>query len=264
MSSVIKNYSFSEISTGDQSQETENKFKGFSLEEIDNIKSKINPRILEFERKNSEERGFRIDENVEKHRGLLENKLAEQRKKISDIVEREIKIIKKETVETAFQEGVEKANKEVWDKESDLINKRLEKFDEMITNFESYFLEVNKLQEENFLNIIRSVTKWVTRKENLETGYLKNLVAKTIDSDQCREKAIVNYNPKMNETFSKEIEKLKNHYVESPTVSFVETESIGDSEIEIETTNKFLKLGLDSQFQLIDEIFNSFQEENSV
>ena len=165
MSNIIKDYSFSEISKGENSSKSSNRFRGFSLEDIDNIKSRVSPKVLEFERKNSEEKSFLIDENVEQHRGLLQNKLAEQRKKINDIVEREIKIIKKATVDSAFQEGVKRANKEVWEKESEQLNKRLEKFDQMVTNFESYFSEVQKSQEKNFLNVIRAVTKWVTKKK---------------------------------------------------------------------------------------------------
>lgn len=264
MSSVIKNYSFSEISVDNNSEGDGKKFKEFSLVDIENIKSKVNPKILEFERRNSQEKSFLIDKNVEMHRGLLENKLAEQRKKINDIVEREIKIIKKETVDSAFKEGIEKASKEVWQKETDLINKRLEKFDEMIKNFESYFSEVQRLQEENFLNIIRSVTKWVTKKENLQSDYLKNLLVQTIDSEQCKEKAVLYYNPNMNDVYSSEIQKLKDHYKDSATVSFLESSAVDVDEVEVETSNKFLKLGLSSQFKIIDEIFDNFQEDNSV
>ena len=48
-------------------------------------------------------------------------------------------------MDAALKKGVEKANKEVWEKESEqLIDKRLKKFDEMVTNFESYFSEVQK------------------------------------------------------------------------------------------------------------------------
>ena len=86
MSGVIKNYSFSEITKGDETNNSQSEFKGFSLEDIENIKSRVNPKILEFERKNSQDKSFLIDENVEKHRGLLQNKIAEQRKKINDIV----------------------------------------------------------------------------------------------------------------------------------------------------------------------------------
>ena len=264
MGSVIKNYSFSEISNGDEEQSKGNDFRGFSLDDIENIKSKISPKILEFERRNSEERSFHIDEDVQKHRGLLQNKIAEQRKKINDIVEREIKIIKKATVETAFKEGVEKANQEVWEKETELLNQRLKKFDEMISNFEEYFSKVQIAQEENFLNVIRAVTKWVTKQENFKSDYLKNLLVKTIESDYCKERAVINYNPKLNDVYAKEIEKLKDHYKENSTVSFSENDSLELNEIEIDTSNKFLKVGLDSQFKIIDEIFNNFQEENSV
>ena len=113
MSTVIKEYSFDEI--GSMSSEDSKKISSFTLSNIEGEKP-LDPKVLEKERKSSEKNDFSIDDHVEKHRGIVENRLAEQRKKITDLVEREIKIIKKKTVADAFEEGVELANKEVWGK----------------------------------------------------------------------------------------------------------------------------------------------------
>ena len=102
------------------------------------------------------------------------------------------------------------------------------------------------------------------KKENLQDDYLKELMIKTIESEHCKEKAIVYFNPNLNEVYEKEIQKLKDHYADSSVISFAENESLGNDEIEIETSSKFLKVGIDSQLKIIDEIFDNFQETANV
>ena len=261
MSTVIKEYSFDEI--GSLTSDDSEKIRSFTLSSIEEEKL-LDPKVLEGERRSSEKNDFFIDDHVEKHRGIVENRLAEQRKKITDLVEREIKIIKKKTVADAFEEGVERANKEVWEKESGLIDERLERLDDLVSRIESFREDVLKAQESKFLDIICSITKWVTKKENIEAGYLSELVKRVIQNEANDQRVVFHYSKKLNDVFQDELDKIKNHYDGSRTISFLENPELTEDDFEIELDNKFIQIGPSAQVKMIDEIFNSLKESNEL
>ena len=264
MSSVIKSYSFVSLD-GSSESELKEKSAVMSFQEIESGEKRLDPKVITLERKNADNSAFEIDVDVENHRGIVENRIAEERNKINSIVEKEIQVIKKQTINNAFQEGITKAHEEVWQKEQTNLDMRLGKFDELVSKIESYSAEIMQKQEEHFLDMLRSISKWMIKKESLMTeDYLSDLVKKIISDQGNKEKIVFHYSPDVENNYTEELEKLNNHYKENDKIEFFCNQNLKDDEMEVELNNSFLHIGPQAQLEIIDQIFDQLKEENGV
>ncbi len=257
---VIKKYDFNELAPDDGESHRGTIPGSFSMNNLSNKEESSVADDLKIERTLSEEFDFEIDKNVQDHRGHVENKIAEQRLKISEIVNRELSIIKKKSVEEGIEQGINEGNLKVIEKEDSALRDRLKNFDGFIEKLEGMSERLLETKKDEFLSVIKSITKWLCKKEKLTNEeYIESILINVIKDFSTSQRIIFKMSPEFSDCYSKSIESFKDKSKLSQTIEFVNDVSLKDMDVEVELENNYLKYDQKSQEEVVDKIFNDLK-----
>ena len=257
---VIKKYDFNELAPGDGEFHQGVSIENFSINDFSNERESNISDDLKKERTLSEEFDFEIDKNVQDHRGHIKNKIAEQRLKISEIVNRELSIIKKKSVEEGIEQGINEGNLKIIEKEDSALRDRLENFDSFIEKLEGMSENLMQTKRNELLMVVKSITKWICKKEKLTNEeYIESILDNIIKEFSGSQRIIVKMSPQFSDHYYKSIESFKDKSKFSQTIEFVHDVGLKDMDIEVELENNFLKFDQKSQEEVVDKIFNDLK-----
>ena len=257
---VIKKYDFNELAPGNGEFHQGVVSGNFSMNDFSNEGDSDIADDLKKERALSEMFDFKIDKNVQDHRGHVENKIAEQRLKISEIVNRELSIIKKKSVEEGIQQGINEGNLKVLEKEDAALRERLQNFDGFIEKLEGMSEKLMETKKNELLMVVKSITKWICKKEKLTNEeYIESILNNVIKEFSSSQRIIVKMSPEFSDHYYKSIESFKDKSKFSQTIEFVHDVGLKDMDIEVELENNYLKFDQKSQEEVVDKIFNDLK-----
>ncbi|MBT3983440.1 MAG: hypothetical protein HOE90_18945 [Bacteriovoracaceae bacterium] len=256
--SGISNYDFREFS-GKIIKGGE--VKEFEIKDLDDkllINKESHQKIVRNERDYAKKESFRFSPVVEKYRGIKQQEERDYSEAVEKEVQKRLGRIREEAHREGFKHGEEKGFNFV-------VDKTLKESEEKIVQLSSMIGEVHhkrdlvfEKQRKQMYELLKTLTKWIILKEVEEDdNYLERLLMKLILEIQEQSNLLIRVNeadfegmPEILDSVQKKVGKLTNVRIEV-------NKDFEHKGISVECESNIIDGSLESQFELIDSLFEA-------
>lgn len=214
--------------------------------------------MLEQERNDAKNSGFKIASIVRKHRGIKRKEQENEERIINEEVQKRYLEVKNEAYALGYEEGVKKGQAEVFEQTIKSVEEKLLVLSEMINEVLAQKNEILSRQRIEIYTMVRNLTKWVILRELEGDGeYLSRLLEKLVTELQTKNNIFIQVSskqfdkmPEVLEIVQKKLGEFKNYRVE---VDY----DINDQGLVVDSDNGIIVGTLEQQFESIDKLFKS-------
>lgn len=240
--------------------------KGYEFKDFKNVIKRedlISEKILNNERKISEENNFSITPVVKEHRGLKKQEEIEKEKKILREVQKRVDLLKEQALEEGKKEGIELGKKEVSESTKGEADQKLISLTDMIFDLQKGYKKIISKQKSEIIDLVKSLTKWVVKRELEDDGdYLKRLLDNLISEVDSKSNLILHVSKKDFERMPEVLQEIEGNIGKLNNVRLVVNHEIETKGMILESENGIIKGTQEEQFEIIDKIFNSVSIES--
>ena len=184
-----------------------------------------------------------------------------ERESIINASNENAKSIEKEAYEKGYDEGrtngYEDGYKEAYDdnieKAREESKKIVDEAEDILKNAHNSVISYMKSNKTNIINMILTISEKVLREKFKDSSSINSLVNSTIEEYELKNNFVIRVNPLYKESILTEINILKNTKKIESEVFVLEDNNIDEGNVQIDTENGKIILGIDSILQKIKE-----------
>lgn len=218
--------------------------------------SKKRNKELQFEEELAESKGFKILEVAQEQDDRRKQREKEKEEKINQEIEGRLRIVEKDTLEKAHQEGLKAGKDEITAKLQVDSEQQLEILGNLVENLLTAKEEMFQEQKNQLLFMIKNLVKWVIMRELKDDGnYIETLLEKLISELQTQTNLNIQVNKKDFEKMPEVLESLQKKVGELKNIRFVVDYDLPEKGIVIDSDNGMIKCSQSEQFHALDMLF---------
>jgi len=200
---------------------------------------------------------FTISDIVKKHRGISEQEEEDRKRHILTEVSRKLETIKEEEKKKSYEEGKKLAYADSIEKFNEDATRKIEILDGVLNEIISFKPKLLKEQLDELYEFFKTSIKWVLQREiKDDKDYVKRLILRMIQEFDEKafltikiSHAIAESHPELFDNIEKNLSGRHQYRLEID-------HTLTNSGVQLETDTAILNGSLESQFEIIDKIFD--------
>lgn len=255
----IEKFEFSQFSTPEV--ELKDSIEAFEFEKLDLNKSpasKIDSETIRIERQFASKSDFQVDSRVKDYRGFSSQEEEDFQQKLDAAINAKYEEISKQAYEEGLKLGREDGRKEAFSEASNALEINLNKMMELLEDISVQKEEILNTSKKEVYSVVRNVAKWVALKEikDDESSYLHSLLSKLITEINTKNNLSLKVSRNTYELMPNIINSIEKKLGTLENIKFEVSSEVENEGIILESNNGIVDASIESQFSMIDKIFN--------